>query len=107
MDNCPLHNVEMFNGKFGPVHKTDDENFPKGWCNGKVKTNYKQVWSERKTDFIKPKEEKPDWDAISRGKVRHGVAIAFIAQGRTLDEATIAEMQQWVDWIMDQEKLPF
>lgn len=56
----------------------------------------------------------PDWDNIARGKVRHGVAIAFISQGRTLDEHSTNEMETWVDYIMVgrsaepvEEDLPF
>lgn len=56
----------------------------------------------------------PDWQNIARGKVRHGVGIAFISQGRTLDEHTINEMEAWVNYIMDgrttepvEEDLPF
>ena len=44
--------------------------------------------------------DKPDWDAISRGKVRHGVAVAYIELGRELDMETKAEMDKWVDYIM-------
>jgi len=40
-----------------------------------------------------------DWDKIAEGKVRHGVAIAFIEKGKTFDEAKL-EMGKWVNWIM-------
>ncbi len=43
---------------------------------------------------------KPDWDAISRSKVRHGVAVAFIEKGRELNEQTKNEINAWTDFIM-------
>ncbi len=45
----------------------------------------------------------PDWDEIARGKVRHGVAIAFIGRDisvRLTDELK-TEMESWVDYIMN------
>lgn len=42
-----------------------------------------------------------DWDAIAEGKVRHGVAIAFIDKGRELNGETKQEMNKWVRWIVD------
>ena len=42
-------------------------------------------------------EEKPDWDKIALGKVKHGVACAFIQANKPFNPA---EMKQWVDWIM-------
>ncbi len=63
--------------------------------------------SPQRTQFEQPKDIKPDWDAISRGKVRNSVAVAYIAKDNTLagDEdltkATIKEMERWVDYIME------
>jgi len=36
----------------------------------------------------------------TRGKVRHGVAIAYIEQGATLHKGTLNEMEEWVEYIM-------
>jgi len=38
---------------------------------------------------------------ISLNKVRHGVAMAFIGKGATLDGVTKLEMSKWVSWIMN------
>lgn len=100
----------------------------KMWDNRQTKTNPKQpdykctnkecahpIWpakgeivAEMHEDeqSMRPAPPKPtqkagvDWDAISRGKVRHGVAVAFIEQGRTLDNDTKMEMEGWVEYIM-------
>jgi len=54
-------------------------------------------------------EKKPNWDEISRGKVRHGVACEFIRLGKRLDLQSIAEMESWVGYIMNgrNENIPF
>jgi len=44
-------------------------------------------------------DKQPDWDKIALGKVRHGIACAFIQAGKQFNPA---EMQPWVDWVMDQ-----
>jgi len=42
-----------------------------------------------------------DWDAISRGKVRHGVVCAFIQGGvETYPKLNIRTVEHWVDYIM-------
>jgi len=45
-------------------------------------------------------QQKPDWDAIAEGKVRHGVAIAFIEKGKELSDTTKAEILEWTDFII-------
>ena len=45
------------------------------------------------------------------GKVRHGVALAFIEQGATLHKGTVKEIDEWVTYIMtgkqkEKEKTP-
>lgn len=42
----------------------------------------------------------PDWDEIARGKVRHGVAIAFIEKNSQLTEETAKEINRWTNYIM-------
>lgn len=60
----------------------------------------------------KEEKEAVDWEAISRGKVRHGVAVAFIRQGKELLDPIVKEvedknrqikkeMELWVDYIMN------
>ena len=43
---------------------------------------------------------KPDWDAISRGKVRHGVVCAQIQHNGIASMPSIADMEFWVGYIM-------
>lgn len=45
----------------------------------------------------------PDWDLIALGKVKHGVACAFIQAGKVFSPV---DMQPWVDWIMDKKAEP-
>lgn len=47
------------------------------------------------------KPDKPDWDKIAEGKVRHGVAIAFIELGAKLTNETKADIQEWTDFIIN------
>lgn len=48
------------------------------------------------------KIDQPDWDAIAKGKVRHGVAVAFIpvVAGSPCTNETKKIMNSWVDWIL-------
>jgi hypothetical protein len=41
-----------------------------------------------------------DWEAISRGKVRHGVSLEAIKLGMTLSPETDKWIKQWTDYIM-------
>jgi len=55
--------------------------------------------AEKKTEELIG--EKPDWDAIARGKVRNSVAVAYIEIHKgDLSESVKKEMSRWVDWIM-------
>jgi len=58
------------------------------------------------SDFKTAKNKEVDWKAISRGKVRHGVAVAFI-QHKGLVELNgeiIDRMEKFVDYIMEGKK---
>ena len=62
-------------------------------------------YSEENKDLLpqsKLTEEKKevDWEEVSRGKVRHGVAVAYIGLKKELNEETEEEMNTWVNWIM-------
>lgn len=48
--------------------------------------------------------DKPDWDAIASGKVRHGFALEAYSQGKELTEDTMAEVEDWVDYVMNGRK---
>ncbi len=50
------------------------------------------------------KSNKPDWDAISRGKVRHGIVCAYIKSGK---EPNIQDVELWVDYVMTGQKAGF
>jgi hypothetical protein len=50
-----------------------------------------------------PQANKPDWDAISRGKVRHGVVCALLSSRGLENMPDIPEIEQWVDYIMTGE----
>jgi hypothetical protein len=47
----------------------------------------------------KPETDKPDWDEISRGKVRHGVVTAMIQAGKEKDEI-FKTTEDYVKYIM-------
>ena len=44
-------------------------------------------------------QDKPDWDAIAEGKVRHGVVCAFISAGKFDVEVNVVDY--WVRYIID------
>ena len=59
-------------------------------------------WDPPKETMESPVEPKPDWEKIAEGKVRHGVSIAYIAQGKPLNDVTKDEIQRWVNFIIDE-----
>ncbi len=38
----------------------------------------------------------PDWDAINRGKVRHGLVCAYIRAGKTIDKTEIGKLVEYI-----------
>jgi|6_EtaG_2_1085325.scaffolds.fasta_scaffold03631_11 hypothetical protein len=47
-------------------------------------------------------EDKPDWDKIAEGKVRHGICVAYIESGKSkLTPALASDINEWVDFVMD------
>lgn len=44
-------------------------------------------------------QDKPDWDAIAEGKVRHGVVCAFIQAGKF--DVDVSIIDYWVRYIID------
>ncbi len=38
----------------------------------------------------------PDWDAINRGKVRHGVVCAFIRAGKDINKLTVDKLVEYI-----------
>lgn len=47
-----------------------------------------------------PVNNKPDWDAIAEGKVRHAFAVEAYKSGKTLDTKTVLEINEWVSYVM-------
>lgn len=54
--------------------------------------------THQKTPQIK---SEPDWDAIAEGKVRHGVAVAYIEAGKPLNDLTKEEIAKWTSFIIN------
>lgn len=54
------------------------------------------------TNVSEQVEDKPDWDAIAEGKVRHGVATAVITQLGLVEltDEMVDLMEDWVQYIM-------
>ena len=49
----------------------------------------------------KTEKAEPDWEAISRGKVRHGVSVAMIQSGhKSLTPELAGEILQWEEFII-------
>tara|TARA_R100000231_G_scaffold34318_2_gene30290 strand:- start:433 stop:843 length:411 start_codon:yes stop_codon:yes gene_type:complete len=44
--------------------------------------------------------KQPDWDKITEGKIRHGVAVAFIEKGQELTPDNMKTMEKWVQFII-------
>ena len=44
--------------------------------------------------------QQPDWDKITEGKIRHGVAVAFIEKGQELTPDNMKSMEKWVQFII-------
>ena len=76
MSNCPIHNIAFFQGKYGPVHKTDDPNSPSGWCNGKEKrppNAFNDSLGVPEAPTKADPAEKVDWDAKEKRMIRMNV----------------------------------
>lgn len=50
------------------------------------------------------KNDTPDWEAINRGKVRHGLFCAFI-QGKTMSQLTEEEMKSFYTKLINWENI--
>ena len=45
-------------------------------------------------------DQQPDWEKITEGKIRHGVAVAFIEKGQELTPDNMKSMEKWVQFII-------
>ena len=78
----------------------------KVFCENKCWLTAGQVQPQNSAGGVKSPykgDKAPDWDKIALGKVRHGIACAFIQAGRQLNPV---ELNQWVDWVMQETKHP-
>lgn len=119
---CTIHQRPMKLGKFGYFCATPIEKSPTGevlnWCDFKVKdileekskanSNTTQEWRQSLEATKEPLEQnKTDWDAIARGKVR-SLFVQALIQHRGLEAITQADVDQlegWVDYAMKGSKV--
>ena len=45
-------------------------------------------------------EKQPDWDKITEGKIRHGVAVEAFSKGMELNKENAKLIEQWVQFII-------
>jgi hypothetical protein len=114
------HNVHVYKGKGflpGPQNLNQRYEFSlstfQGTYQGQPYTGYSGFWNANGQNQQAPPQQraqappqqsqdnKPDWDAISRGKVRCQVVCAFIRKyGGRDQEIPISIIEYWVDYIM-------
>ena len=46
------------------------------------------------------KDKQPDWDKITEGKIRHGLAVEAFAKGMDLDGENMKLIEKWVQFII-------
>ena len=47
----------------------------------------------------------PNWEAIGRSKVKHGLTCAYIQVGRDIDEASRRLIAKLADWVMSEKDI--
>lgn len=45
-------------------------------------------------------ENKPDWDKITEGKIRHGIAVEAFSKGMELNADNMRTMERWVQFVI-------
>jgi len=45
-------------------------------------------------------DKKPDWDKITEGKIRHGLAVEAFSKGMQLDADNMKKIEQWVQFVI-------
>ena len=45
-------------------------------------------------------DQQPDWDKITEGKIRHGIAVEAFSKDMELNEVNMRLMEQWVQFII-------
>lgn len=49
---------------------------------------------------MKMSEKKPDWDKITEGKIRHGIAVEAFSKGMELNAENMKTMERWVQFVI-------
>ena len=49
-------------------------------------------------------EKQPDWDKITEGKIRHGIAVEAFSKGMELNSDNMKNIEKWVQFV-DEEAL--
>lgn len=104
---CAIHQEEMQEkqGKFGSFwsHRTDDAQFPNGWCNGRYPGGPYKAPITHQTQNPAPTATKPsngdnepDWDKIAVGKVASNIVTALVERGIAL-----SDIEKQLDGIFD------
>ena len=118
---CKIHNKPLKQGKYGWYCATllgENPDGTKNWCKFKIEDTVATVPEESTTPVKQPEpirtgvmQAEPfkarDFNAEARGKVRNGIAIAFIGHVGPVELTSeiITVMSGWVDWIMDEQLL--
>ena len=45
-------------------------------------------------------DQQPDWDKITEGKIRHGIAVEAFSKDMELNEENMRLMEKWVQFII-------
>ena len=45
-------------------------------------------------------DKKPDWDKITEGKIRHGIAVEAFSNGMELNADNMKKIEQWVQFVI-------
>lgn len=104
---CPLDGTPYSQGPKGVYCKTCYMNWKNSEGQQPIPNNQ---YIPQRTQYQQPaqlqpvQQEKPDWDAIAKGKVRHGFAIEAFKLGLDLSPNTRATINLWVDYVVNGEK---
>jgi hypothetical protein len=45
-------------------------------------------------------DKQPDWDKITEGKIRHGLAVEAFSKGMKLDAKNMKQIERWVQFVI-------
>ena len=45
-------------------------------------------------------DKQPDWDKITEGKIRHGLAVEAFSKGMELDAKNMKQIERWVQFVI-------